>query len=234
MLTINKWRTGQPVQVAPRSFISAMEIFKGLPAVAMAELERKMTEKKFSKGESIFLEGDPAESVWFVKEGHIKAQVCTPNGRCQTLCMVGARGMFGSCCAFGGGNYPCHSIAETDVTVMAFPMNEFINLMGRFPALALSMAHYLSKKLHQSKDMQTFEQESVERRILHVLAGLSEEFGNTIPLTRKEIAEMTGTVVETCIRTFAKLEAEGLVSSTRGKITIKSLPALTQRMREED
>ena len=80
--------------------------------------------------------------------------------------------------------------------------------------------------------MQTFDQESVEKRILHILVNLVAEFGNTIPLTRREIAEMTGTTVETCIRTFSNLEKEGLVSSARGKITVKSVRTLIDRQEE--
>jgi CRP/FNR family transcriptional regulator len=80
--------------------------------------------------------------------------------------------------------------------------------------------------------MQTFDQESVEKRILHILVNLVAEFGNTIPLTRREIAEMTGTTVETCIRTFSNLEKEGLVSSARGKITVKSVQDLIDQQDE--
>jgi CRP/FNR family transcriptional regulator len=78
--------------------------------------------------------------------------------------------------------------------------------------------------------MQTFDQESVEKRTLHVLLSLVEEFGNTIPLTRKEIAEMVGTTVETSIRTFSRLEEEGLVSTSRGRIVIKDVKELEERM----
>jgi CRP/FNR family transcriptional regulator len=88
----------------------------------------------------------------------------------------------------------------------------------------------LSKRLRQSKDMQTFDQEPVEKRILHVLVNLVAEFGNTIPLTKREVAEMAGTTVETCIRTFSGLEKAGLVSGSRGKILVKSVQDLADRM----
>jgi CRP-like cAMP-binding protein len=78
--------------------------------------------------------------------------------------------------------------------------------------------------------MQTFEQESVEKRILHVLADMVLEFGNTIPLTRREIAEMAGTTVETSIRTFSKLEGEGLVSTSRGRIFVRDGARLRDRV----
>jgi len=72
----------------------------------------------------------------------------------------------------------------------------------------------------------------VEKRILHVLVNLVSEFGNTIPLTRREIAEMAGTTVETSIRTFSRLEEEGLVSTSRGRIMVKDGQKLRDRIEE--
>ena len=217
---------------APKSFVSTLAVFKKIPITQRRAIERKMVEKKFAKGESLFLEGDPAEFVWFIKEGHVKAVIHTANGRDLTLCMMGSKSMFGTCCCFGGGAYPCNSVAETDTTVVSFPMQDFLSLMEQYPEISNAVVAQLSKRLRQAKDMQTFEQESVEKRVLHVLVNLVAEFGGTIPLTRREIAEMAGTTVETCIRTFSNLEKEGLVSSVRGKITIKSVQGLIDRQDE--
>jgi CRP/FNR family transcriptional regulator len=218
-----------PMPVKSKGSIMNMDLFKKLPAVALAEAEKKMIEKKFARGSVIHLEGDPAEFVWFVKEGHVKAMVNTPNGRSLTLCMVGAKGMFGSCCCFSNAEYPCQGVAETDTIVYAFPMADFLDLLNRFPGLSRAVVETVSKRLRHSKGTQVFEQESVEKRILHALINLVEEFGTTIPLTRREIAEMAGTTVETCIRTFSNLESEGLVSTERGKITIPDVRALVDR-----
>ncbi|HJT23595.1 MAG TPA: Crp/Fnr family transcriptional regulator [bacterium] len=215
--------------MTPKSFVSSLEIFKKLPSVVLAEVEKKMAEKKYAKGESLFLEGDPAENVWFVKEGHVKAVIHTAGGKDLTLCMMGVNNLFGTCCCFGGGRYPCHTVAETEVTVVSYPMQDFLSLMGKYPEMSKAVILQLSNRLRQSKDMQAFDKESVEKRILHILVNLVAEFGNTIPLTRREIAEMAGTTVETSIRTFSAFEKDGLVSSVRGKITVKNLQHLVDR-----
>lgn len=229
MLPLKSKITGPPAASKTKGFVAGMDLFKSLPAAALAEVERKMIEKKFAKGMVIHLEGDPAQYVWFVKEGHVKAMVNTPNGRSLTLCMVGAKGMFGSCCCFAQAEYPCQGVAETETTVYAFPMADFLELLDRFPGLSRSVVETVSKRLRHAKGTQVFEQESVEKRILHALINLVEEFGKTIPLTRREIAEMAGTTVETCIRTFSNLESEGLVATERGKITVTDLQALIDR-----
>lgn len=216
--------------MSARSFVATLDIFKHLPPAQAAEAEKRMVEKRFDKGESIFLEGDPAESVWFVKEGHVKAVVHSPDGKDLTLCMVGADSMFGSCCCFGAKEYACHTVAETESVVVSYPMADFLALLEKYPEASKAVVEQLSRRLRQSKDMQTFDQEPVEKRILHVLVNLVAEFGNTIPLTKREVAEMAGTTVETCIRTFSGLEKAGLVSGSRGKITVKSVQDLADRM----
>jgi CRP/FNR family transcriptional regulator, nitrogen oxide reductase regulator len=231
MLTVNKLRINSAL-LNPGSFLGTLEFFKGVPPAAMQEIERKMVEKKYPKNASIVLEGDPVQSVYFVKDGHVKAVTHAPNGRCQTLCMVGQKGMFGSCCSLNGGTCSCQCVAETDVTVVSIPLSEFAALMSRFPQVSRALVLHFSERLRHAKQAQVFEQESVEKRLLRVLIDMVEEFGNTVPLTRREMAEMAGTTVETSIRTFSKLEEKGLVSTTRGKITVKDIRLLKEGIEE--
>ncbi|HVM31503.1 MAG TPA: Crp/Fnr family transcriptional regulator [bacterium] len=213
--------------------LASVEIFRKLPAAELAGLEKRMVEKKVPKHDSIFLDGDPAQFAWFVKEGHIKAITHASSGRCQALCMVGPGKMFGSCCSLGRGDYACQAIAETDATVVGLPLTDFLGLLGRYPALAAEVLAQVSQRLRHSKESQVFEQQSVEKRITRVLADLVSEFGNVIPLTKREVAEMAGTTVETCIRTFSRLEEEGLVATERGKITVRKPELLEERLDEE-
>ena len=229
MLTMTP-KTGMP-KPETRGFLSKMELFKNVPALLLAGLEARMREKKYAKRESIFLEGDPAEFIWFVKEGHVKEVIHSMGGRDMILAMVGPNGLFGTS-AFMGDAHLCQAIAETDATVVAFPVKDFLAFMDKCPAVGKAVIAKLSKLLRQSKEMQTFDQESVEKRILHVLINLVEEFGDTIPLTRKEIADMVGTTVESSIRTFVRLEREKLVATERGRIIVRSVQDLADRMEE--
>ncbi len=230
MLSMTKTRPVFSQRTKKHNFVS-MDIFKTLPSFAMRDIENKMIVKKFSKRESIFLESDQADFVWFVKEGYVKEVNHSPDGKANTLCMVGPNGMFGIS-AFNGGEYGFHCVAETDTTVISFPIHIFQALMEKFPEVAKVAFSKISKLLRQSKDMQTFSQESAEKRILHVLLEMVEVFGNIIPLTRKEIAEMAGTAVETCIRSCIRLEKAGLMTTAHAHITVKNAGSLMDRMEE--
>jgi len=60
------------VPSASRNLLSAMEVFRSLPAWAFREVEDGGIERKYAEGDSLFQEDDEAASIWFVKEGYVK------------------------------------------------------------------------------------------------------------------------------------------------------------------
>lgn len=228
MLTMTKPRTVLDPKVAG-GILAAIEIFKKIPATGMAEVERNVTEHRYAKRQTLFLEEDPADSLWFVKEGYVKEVTHTAEGRSLTLCLAGPGGILGTAC-FGGGEYGCHGVAETDAVVLSIPIRYFQELMGKYPVLARETVARISKLLRQSKDMHAFAQESAEKRVLHVLLSLVDEFGSAFSLTRREIAELAGTAVETTIRVVSRLQKEGFFQTNRGKFILRDRQALVERL----
>lgn len=232
MLTIQK-SNSISVSRVPQGALSTMEPFRKIPAESLAELEKKAAGKTYAKNEVIFGAEEPADHVWFVKEGWVKETGRTPAGRNLIFCLVGAGGLFGTD-AFAGGDYGCEGVAETHTTAIRVPVGEFLDFQRRHPEVSRWLTAVISKRLRRSKTMQAFDTERVGKRLLHVLVDLVGQFGRTIPLTRKEIGEMAGTTVETAIRNFSMFGSEGLVSTSRGKIVIRSVQDLMKRMESFD
>jgi CRP-like cAMP-binding protein len=228
MLTLAKPRPFGP-RASEKGALSAMIYFKKVSPIGLLQIRDQMIEKKYAKRESIFLEDDLADRVWFVKEGHVKEVHHLLNGRNRTISMVGPNGLFGIS-AFVGGDYGFHCIAETEATVLSIPVHSLQVLMEKWPDLARAILFNLSQTLRKSKKELSLCQENAEKRLLHVLVELVEEYGNTIPLTRKEISEMAGVAVETCIRIFSRMEGEGWMMSAHGTIMIKGLNELKDRI----
>jgi CRP/FNR family transcriptional regulator len=208
-----------------------MELFQGVSFDDFQGIEKQLVEKKYKRRETIFQEEDPADSIWFVKQGHVKEVNHSLDGKIQTIGMIGADGIFGVS-SFDGGKYGFHSIAVTDVTVISIPIHAFRNLMAVNSEMARLVVSKILKLLRQSRDSQTVSQESVEKRLLHVLLEMAAEFGNTIPMTHREIASIAGTTAETCSRTFSRWESVGLIDARHGKFTLKNLDALKTRINE--
>jgi CRP/FNR family transcriptional regulator len=211
-----------------KKHLNTLDVFKQVPPEGILELESHMVEKSFLKRESIFLEDDPAEFVWFVRQGHVKEVNHAADGRDIILCVAGAGGIFGAS-AFAGGTYGYHSVAETDASVAAFPVLVFQAMMDRYPGLARAVLGQTSRLLRHSIVMRAYAHETAERRLIHVLVDMVDQYGRNLPLTRLEIASMAGTAVETCIRIFTRLEKAGLIASGHGNLEVRNLDGLKRR-----
>jgi CRP-like cAMP-binding protein len=214
-----------------RNSLSTMELFQNISFSTLQEIEKHFVERKYAKRETLFQEEDPADYIWFVKQGHVKEVSHSLDGKDQTVCMVGANGIFGIS-SFDGGKYGFHGITVTEATVVSFPIQAFRILMAQHPEMARLVVSKISKLLKQSRDRQTISQECAEKRLLHVLLELAKEFGSTIPMTHREIASMAGTTAETCSRTFSRLAEAGLIAANHGKFTIKNIEGMTERLEE--
>jgi len=210
---------------------SPIDLFHKIPPQELEKKENQVLEKIFKRGEFIYLENDPASRLWFVKEGYVKLGHHSLEGRTKTFCMKGPLGVFGVS-ALGREEYGVYAMAETDSTVVSIPVVVLHNLCQRYPEIAKAFVFHLSRLLREAKEVESFSSESAESRLIHTLFVLRGNFGNTIPLTRKEISEIAGTSVETCIRGFKRLEKDGLVAAAHGKITVKDFDGMMDRMYE--
>ena len=70
--------------------------------------------------------------------------------------------------------------------------------------------------------------EPVSQRIVRTLLRLHQQFGTTLPVTHRELAQMSWTTTESAIRAVRGLKRRGFVSGTRGRLMVKQAAALEQ------
>jgi CRP/FNR family transcriptional regulator len=95
--------------------------------------------------------------------------------------------------------------------------------------VAIFIIDSLGRRLNEAYDtIRSLAVERVERRIARLLLKLANSVGQAsgaaividMPLTRQDIAEMTGTTVESAIRVMSKFRKQGLIVSRSGKLTL--------------
>jgi CRP/FNR family transcriptional regulator len=197
-----------------------IELFKDLPTGVMEAISRQFEEKSYKKGDTVYLEGDPAHHMWFVKSGRVHAAKALPNGFALTVCRVDQGCMFGVCCDFKTKQYMCQATAATDSVVVRIPIRPFLALVENNPGVSTELMTALAKRLGDAQHMRSMGQEPVEKRIAGILITLQKDHGKAIPYTRREIAEMVGTTVETSIRVLSAWEKKGVITSHRGSISV--------------
>ena len=209
-------------------FLKQAELFRNLKPKDRQHLVSFSHERTFDKGETIFHEGHPSDSVWVVIEGRTHLLHYLTDGRVQTTCVMTPGESFCCLSALDGGVYPATAVAATKARILQIPTRIFHDLMGHSPALLQDTLCVFGSRLRQVEAKGCLVHDPVERRVAKTLLILQKKFGNTIPLTRQEIAEFVGTTVETVIRTISRFQKEGWIRSTRGKIQIVQLDRLSQ------
>lgn len=216
---------------AIRQFLAQVDPFRVLPPKELDRLVSLAAAKTYEKGETIYNEGDPADSVWVLKEGRIQIFKYTTGGKPLAIESLGAKELFGTLCRLGNQSrtYPCTAIAATSCAVLRILDRTFLDFYNRFPAVVLGVCSLCSQRLNAMQGLSCSAQEPVEKRVAGILLQLQKEHGTTLPFTKREIAELAATTVETTIRTISAFSKKGWVASSRGKIILK-LPAEIKKL----
>lgn len=213
-------------------FLSTVELFKRLPSSERKRLAQTAHEKRYEKGDTIFREGQPAEAVWIVKSGRVHLMKFLADGKASTTCVMKSGEPF--CClpAMDGKPYPVDAMAAVDSVVVRIPLAAFHQAMERSSAFTHDTLCLFCDRLRQVEDKSCMTYDSVERRLAKALLMLSKKFGQTIPLTKHELAELANTTQETTIRILSQLSRQRIIRSSRGSTTIlhpEKLSALIDR-----
>jgi CRP-like cAMP-binding protein len=183
----------------------------------------------YPKDAYIFHAGDPPEALYIVWIGQVKILRHSEEGRDIVLDVIGPGHMFGEMAVFDGAPYSASAQAMEDVAVVAILRPDFFRLLEKYPSVALAVISELSRRLRNANDLvHSLAVERVERRIARMLLKLAAATAqrNTnglvidLPLTRQDIADMTGTTVETAIRVMSRFRKQGLITTERGRVVI--------------
>ncbi len=196
-------------------------IFSSLNQDELLELSKLATERDFKSDEFVFWEGDAPDYFYIVIKGRIKVVKYSSSGKEFIIAFFGPGDMFGEVAVFEGKPYPASAQAVADTRILRIKMDGFLSFLSHRPEVALSIITVLGGRLRDAQSrLKDLAGERVEQRLARTLLMLSAKLGPTLPFTRQEIADMSGTTTETAIRITSQLKDRGIIRSVRGKIII--------------
>ncbi len=215
--------------------LQRVELFQGIAPVDLMRIAQAAHRRQISAGTFLFHQGDPAEVIYVPVRGRLKLTQLTPEGHEVILRYVGAGEMSGATAAFGDTAYPASAETVEETVVLGWNNETMIQLIGEYPCLGLNILHLLSVRLQELQDrLREMSTERVERRIARALLRLVSQLGRKaetgvlidLPLSRQDLANMTGTTLYTVSRVLSRWEDEGIVEAGREKVLIKRPPQL--------
>ncbi len=218
------------VTTSPKKILSEISPFKVLPPGELDRISQRLQTKTYGKGETIYAEGDPADSVWVVSKGRVQIFKYSTQGRPLAIESIAPGELFGTLCRLGsnGRAYPCTAIAAIETEIFRIADREFLDVYNRFPAMVMGVCSLCSQRLQAVQGLSCEGQEPVDHRLAALLLKLQKTHGTILPFTKRELAEQVGTTVETAIRVMSRFQKSGWISSSRGKLELKKANAIRE------
>jgi CRP-like cAMP-binding protein len=212
------------------SALARSALFAGVSNGERAGIEKQATRRVYEKDEYIFFEGDPGEWLVFVAEGRVKMIKHSESGRETILATFGPGQIVGEVGVLVGEVYPATAQALEPTVTFSLRRDDYVELVRTHPDLAWALIRELGRRLQRSHEtIRSMAVEKVERRIARVLLRMASTAGKrledgaveiTLPLSRQDIADMAGTVMETAIRTLSKFQKQGFIETREGHIIL--------------
>jgi CRP/FNR family transcriptional regulator, cyclic AMP receptor protein len=182
------------------------------------------------KNQVLFHEGDEANFYYEVDEGSIKLVTYSEEGQEFIQSIFNDGDSFGEPPLFCRFNYPSSAIALTETVVWKLSRDNFFRLLQENFDIHIELDRVLCQRLkYKSMLLSEISFYDPEHRINSLLKYLKEsnsnsnpidENGYQVPLTRQQLADMSGLRVETVIRTVKKMEENGSLKLIGHKIYV--------------
>ncbi len=217
------------------ALLAGAPFLHGLSPEELRAVAGLATERTLRARQVLFREGDEADALFLVLGGRMKLTQSDSDGREVIVRIVGPGGLLAAVSAFANTTFPATAQAVESTTVLSWPREALSELFRRVPVLALNAMETLSERMREMQErFRELATERVTRRIARALLRLVREAGRRVEdgvlidvaLSRRDLAELTGTTLFTVSRVLSEWEAEGIVKSSRQRVVVRSPHAL--------
>ncbi|MBI5878218.1 MAG: Crp/Fnr family transcriptional regulator [Chloroflexi bacterium] len=195
--------------------------FSVLPDADLEYLAEQLIERRFAKGENVFLEGDPCDGLYIVCEGQVRIFKLSADGREQVLTYCAGRQSFNEVAVFDGGPNPAHVIAAAPSIIWTVPRELIFDMLRTRPTMANAIIQNFAHRLrHLVGLVEDLSLRHVTARLAKLLVEAASGELDVHAMTQQELAARLGTVREMVARSLKLMETRGLIRLERGRIVI--------------
>lgn len=210
--------------------LGSLPFFNQLPEDEIAKINHTFVERGYEAGEMVYLSGSRGERFYVVADGYVKLIRHTLDGGKDIMLDILKQGeFFGSLAPVEGGTYQETAQAQTPVCTLSIAREDFRNLLETHPAVALKVMDNMARRLQEAHErVRQLSAYTVEQRIAYALLKLAEKAGEQreigrliqFPLSRADLAALTGTTPETASRVMSSLQERDAVRSGRRWVAV--------------
>jgi CRP/FNR family cyclic AMP-dependent transcriptional regulator len=202
-----------------------------------ADLMRAGRPRAFRRGEVVFHQGDPCDSLYLLRRGRVAVHALTPDGDELTVGLIAAPDAFGEVGLVRPDHHHTATVVAIDEAhVLVVLAARFHEVRREQPELTDWLLATLTARLEHTMTLLCESrfldaEHRVTRRLLDCHHSFGGEARSPLPLTQEDLAAMAGVTRPTANRVLRRLEDDGTVRLGRGHIEVRDLGALTAAAR---
>ena len=209
-------------QMTLKSSLDKISLFDTLNPDTKLTIVNRAILKNNSAGQTLLLEGVPAEYCYFLVAGDVRVVRMSQQGRIQVLARLSQGAPINIISLLLPGRVN-HASAETltSVTTLAVSVALFDDLLANYPDFSRMLLHTFARRMANITDLAAgLSLYSVRARLAQFLIDLAADDHSQAGWTQDEIAAQIGTVRDVVGRLLRDFEASGLIQRERQNIIL--------------
>lgn len=192
--------------------------------------------RPIQKGQLLFQQGEPFQSVFAVRTGALKTYTLASNGEEQITGFHLASELVGLA-GYDNGNYPLTAKALETTTVCEIPLPQLETLADDLPDLRKQLMRTMGTEIrHDQNMMLLLSKKNAEERVASFLLDISQRYSRRgfsanhfrLPMSRVDISNYLGLAVETISRVFTRFQKNGLIETQGKEVILQDLNLLRE------
>lgn len=212
-------------------------LYRNLSAEDAERLAAVSLARTYEKGSLLFSEGDSSDYLYTIISGRVKLIKMMPSGKEVIIEIFGPGDPVGAVVAFEGRPYPASAVAIEPTLCVLVRRAAFFSLLERYPSLVRGLLAGMAQRVVElTRRIPEVAGGRVETRFALLFLKLADRMGRPqaegtfIPmaLSRQDLADLTGTTVETSIRLMVRWGKWNLVRTEKDGFLILNRHGLEQ------
>ena len=226
---------------AKSEILWCMDNFDLLQHLSMLEkerLRRLVKTLRYKRGESIYLPGDPGDTIYFLRKGRVKLAYLDESGKRLTL-MIRQKGEpFGEIALAGEDERKLIAEALEATELCAISSTTLLGYAEENPSLSLRISKLVGLRLSEIENrLEDLLFKDVPTRLARLIIKLAEDHGVSsgdvvkipLKLTHQDLADLVGSARETTSITLGLFEEEEIIEKQRACIVVLDMNRLKEK-----
>ena len=210
-------------------------VFRQLAPADLRRVAEAAAVRHYHKGQLVFEQDTPSDAFYTIASGRVKIFKMLPTGKDLILEVFGKGDPLGAIAAYTDRPFPASAAAIEDTVCVLIPRAAFFRLLEEYPSLVRGLLLGMTIRLVElTNRIGELSAGRIEPRFARLFLKFAQDLGREergglfvpLALSRQELADMTGTTIETCIRIMSRWGKQQIVRTEKDGFVLLNRQAL--------